>query len=232
MFFAKFKSQMLFWCLSATCLCIFNLIENVSNFDVPRILINILMVFTLAFVLYAISYPFVYLFGRLRASRLKCLLFLLLIGTAVFSPVVIHDADANQAKKGAMQVIRNGLAFVGLVGVANQIDDAVDAVEDAAYDLVYGTARFIWEEVIYPDNTPDCGNCQFGCSSCPPDGEYVNGHTGAFRSDSSDSPGSSEDSSSDTPPDSHSGKDSDSETYECSCGATVYNYMSDSHVCN
>jgi len=69
MFFAKFKHQMLFWCIAATGLCIFNLIENVSNFDVQRILINILMVFTFAFVLYAISYPFVYLFGRLRASR-------------------------------------------------------------------------------------------------------------------------------------------------------------------
>ena len=66
MFFAKFKSQMLSWCLFATGLCIFRLIENVSNFDVLRILINILMVFTLAFVMYTISYPFVYLFGRLR----------------------------------------------------------------------------------------------------------------------------------------------------------------------
>ena len=125
MFFAKLKRQYLTWCLFATGLCIFNLIENILNFDVPRILINVLMVFTFAFVLYAVSYPFIYLFGRLKASRLKCLLFLILIGAAVFSPVVIHDADANQANRGAREIIRNGLAFVGLVGVANQIDDAI-----------------------------------------------------------------------------------------------------------
>lgn len=71
MFFAKFKRQMLFWSLSATGLCFFNVIENISNFDVPRILINILMVFTLAFALYTVSYPFVYLFGRLRASMVN-----------------------------------------------------------------------------------------------------------------------------------------------------------------
>lgn len=69
MFFARFKRQMLFWCLLATGSMIYRFVENVSNFDVQRILINILMVFTFAFVLYAVSYPFVSLFGRLRASR-------------------------------------------------------------------------------------------------------------------------------------------------------------------
>lgn len=129
MFFAKFKRQMLFWCLLATGLCFFRLTENVSNFDVPRILINILMVFTFAFALYTLSYPFVFLFSRLRASRLKCLFLLFLIGAALFSPMMSHDAGANQAKQGARQVIAGVLGFVGLAVAANQIDDVVDAVK-------------------------------------------------------------------------------------------------------
>lgn len=69
MFWTKFKRQMLFWCLLATGLMIYRFVENFSNFDVPRLLINVFMMLTIAFVLYAVSYPFVYLFGRLRASR-------------------------------------------------------------------------------------------------------------------------------------------------------------------
>lgn len=71
MFFAKFKSQMLFWCLFAAGSMIHRFIENFSNFDVLRLLINVGMMFTVAFIMYAVSYPFISLFNRLKTSRIK-----------------------------------------------------------------------------------------------------------------------------------------------------------------
>ena len=56
MFLEKLKRQYFGWCLFACGIGLFNIIDNVRTFNPLRLLVNALMVLTLAFICYCIAF--------------------------------------------------------------------------------------------------------------------------------------------------------------------------------
>ena len=153
-----------------------NIIGNLGAADFLRVAVNLFMVVTFAFLLYSVIFGLMSLVRLVRHLSLPKFFSILLI---LLTLVPMVPAEANQGKKAARQLLRDGLIFVGGVIVANQVDDAIDAVEGWVYDHTVGPIyNAFYDAFIDPTPPPT-----YTCSYCHV--TYTSSHTCIADSSSS-----------------------------------------------
>ncbi len=150
MFFENLKRKYFGWCLFACGIGFFKIIENVREFDLPGLLTNAVTVLVLAFICYCIAYCVRALLSLLGINLPKFLSLLLIALVLLSAMYVSYTKAANQNKEAAMQVGEKVFKFVAGVIIADKADDVwdaieenVDAIEDKAEEIVYGTLDHI-----------------------------------------------------------------------------------------
>ena len=71
MFFENLKRYYWLCCFFAAGLCLSRIIENILTFDALRLLVNVFMVLTLAFILSCLAYPFIAIFRHFQRKAMN-----------------------------------------------------------------------------------------------------------------------------------------------------------------
>ena len=71
MFLENLKRHYWLCCFFAVGLCLTRIIENILTFDALRLLVNVFMVLTFAFILYCLAYPFIAIFRHFQCKAIK-----------------------------------------------------------------------------------------------------------------------------------------------------------------
>lgn len=164
MFWNTLKRQFFYFCLFSGGFGASNIVEAVLSLDISRLLINLFMVLTLAFILYALSYPLVRFYKKLTT------LLLLLSCVVVFVGLPVDEADANW-KDFFKRNGRKVLIFTASVIGYDKADDLWDMAEsylqghaDRFYYWVGDTTIEVWqwltEEETYKYSV-SCSQCSY-----------------------------------------------------------------------
>ncbi len=71
MFLENLKRRYWLCCFLAAGLCLSRIIENILTFDPLRLLVNVFMVLTFAFIFYCLAYPFIAIFRHFRRKSMN-----------------------------------------------------------------------------------------------------------------------------------------------------------------
>ena len=71
MFLKNLKRHYWLCCFFAAGFCLTRIIENILTFDASRLLVNVFMVLTFAFIFYCLTYPFIAIFRHFQQKAMN-----------------------------------------------------------------------------------------------------------------------------------------------------------------